>query len=144
MTERSCGLLGPLELATERAVWPVITQRATHLTTERTALVAEAAHVLPPIGAQGLNTSLHDIAALYDLALADRENLGSPDMLDRYAQQRERDIALRGRAIDLFNRVCKSGEPAVQALRRAGLKTVYDLKPLRRGIMRAGLGVRSS
>ena len=56
-----------------------------------------------------------------------------------YAKTRERDIALRARAIDLFNRVCQSGEPPIQALRSLGLKTVYDLAPLRRTVMRAGL-----
>jgi 2-octaprenyl-6-methoxyphenol hydroxylase len=139
MTERSCGLLGPLELASARNVWPIVTQTADHLTAERTALVAEAAHVLPPIGAQGLNTSLHDVAALHDLAKDGPADLGSPAMLARYARTRERDIAVRARAIDLFNRVCKSGEPPIQALRSLGLKTVYDFVPLRRTVMRAGL-----
>ena len=140
MTARSCGLLGPLALATGRRVWPVVTQRADRLTAGRVALVAEAAHVLPPIGAQGLNTSLHDVAALVDLAVADRAGLGGAAMLDAYAKARQRDILLRARAIDLFNRVCKSGEAPVQALRRAGLRTVHDMVPLRRAVMRAGLG----
>ncbi len=138
MTARACALLGGMRLATDRQAWPVVTQRAAALTAPRTALIAEAAHVLPPIGAQGLNTSLHDVAALLDAAAADAP--GSPAMLDRYARARARDIALRARAIDLFNRLCKSGAPPVQALRSAGLRTIYDLGPLRRAIMRAGLG----
>jgi 2-octaprenyl-6-methoxyphenol hydroxylase len=142
MTERSCGLLGPLSLASHRNIWPIVTQVADRLTAERTALVAEAAHVLPPIGAQGLNTSLHDVAALYDLAIAAPDTLGEAAMLARYAASRHRDIALRARVIDLYNRVCKSGEPPIQALRSLGLKTVHDVAPLRRGIMRAGLGAR--
>ncbi|MCG6901958.1 MAG: FAD-dependent monooxygenase [Rhodobacter sp.] len=142
MTGRACALLGPMQRTGAVAVWPVITQRATRLTAERTALVAEAAHVLPPIGAQGLNTSLHDVAALYDLARAEPEALGAPAQLARYARLRERDIAMRARAIDLFNRICQSGEPAVQALRRAGLTSVHDIGPLRQSIMRAGLGSR--
>lgn len=56
MTERSAGLFGPMQLHSARAIWPIITQRAQRLTAQRTALIAEAAHVLPPIGAQGLNT----------------------------------------------------------------------------------------
>ncbi len=142
MTARSCNLLGPMALASPRRIWPVITQRARHLTAERTALVAEAAHVLPPIGAQGLNTSLHDVAAVADLAKNDPGGLGTAPQLDKYAKTRERDIHLRAHAIDLFNRVCMSGEPMVQALRRTGLKAVHDVKPLRQSIMRAGLGRR--
>lgn len=141
MTEQSCGLLGPLTLASVSNIWPIVTQTADRLTAERTALVAEAAHVLPPIGAQGLNTSLHDVAALYDLAVATPDELGSPSMLALYTRSRECNIARRAHAIDLYNRVCQSGEPPIQALRSIGLKTVYDLAPLRRSIMRAGLGV---
>ena len=67
-TARSCGLLGRLRPVGRRAVWPIVTQVATRLDGPRTALVAEAAHVVPPIGAQGLNMSLRDIATLLDLA----------------------------------------------------------------------------
>jgi len=139
-TERACGLLGPMTPISDVRVWPVVTQRARALTAERTALVAEAAHVLPPIGAQGLNTSLNDVAALLEAAEADPQALGTPKMLARYARARGTDIQARAHAIDLFNRVCRSGAAPVQALRRLGLRTVYDIAPLRRGIMRAGLG----
>ena len=46
MTARSCGVLGPLTLASPRSIWPIISQRAERLSGERIALVAEAAHVL--------------------------------------------------------------------------------------------------
>lgn len=139
-TLRSCGVLGELTLASPRRLWPVVTQRADRLTAERIAIVAEAAHVLPPIGAQGLNTSLHDIAALVDLAIAAPDDLGSAKMLGAYERTRDRDIRARAAAIDLFNRVCRSGEAPVQALRLAGLKAIHDIAPLRRAVMRAGLG----
>ena len=71
-TERSCGLLGPLRPAGPRGLWPIVSQVADRLDGPRTALVAEAAHVVPPIGAQGLNMSLRDIATLLDLALEAR------------------------------------------------------------------------
>ena len=140
MTQRACGLLGPMERIGGLRSWPVVTQRATSLTAERVALIAEAAHVLPPIGAQGLNTSLHDVAALLTLAQNDPDALGSAPQLAAYEKTRARDIALRAHAIDAFNRICKSGERPVQALRRNGLKLVHDIAPLRKAIMRAGLG----
>jgi 2-octaprenyl-6-methoxyphenol hydroxylase len=139
-TLRSCGVLGDLTLASPRRLWPVVTQRAQALAAQRTAIVAEAAHVLPPIGAQGLNTSLHDVVTLADLAAADPANLGSPRMLAAYEATRERDIRARAAVIDLFNRVCRSGEVPIQALRLAGMKAVHDIAPLRRAVMRAGLG----
>ena len=140
MTERSCGVLGRLTLASPRRLWPVVTQRAGRMTAERTALVAEAAHVLPPIGAQGLNTSLADVTTLARIAAEAPGALGTAAMLDRYARARETDIRARAAVIDLFNRVCRSGEAPVQAIRLAGLKAVYDIAPLRRAVMRAGLG----
>ena len=141
-TKRSAHVLGDLTAITPRRVWPVVTQRATRLTSERTALIAEAAHVLPPIGAQGLNTSLHDVRALVELAREAPETLGTRPFLDRFARAREADIRARAGVIDLYNRVCRSDAPPVQALRSAGLKLVHDLPPLRHGVMRAGMGSR--
>lgn len=137
---RSCGVLGPLTLASPRRAWPVVTQRAARLTGQRTALIAEAAHVLPPIGAQGLNTSLHDVRALTDLARDAPDAIGTDDWLRRFAHRREGDIRARAGAIDLYNRICRSDAPPVQALRSLGLSVVHDVAPLRRGVMRAGLG----
>lgn len=139
-TVRSTGLLGKLSLISGRGAWPVVTQRAAALSRERTAIIAEAAHVLPPIGAQGLNTSLHDVSTLLDLALERPEHLGDRKMLAAYAQVRGRDIHARSKAIDLFNRVCKSKNPSVRSLRSLGLKIAHDVVPLRKGIMRAGMG----
>lgn len=139
-TERATGILGPLSLITPRQLWPVVTQTANSLTARRTALIAEAAHVLPPIGAQGLNTSLMDVRLLLDLAQKGPETLGTPSYLDQFAKTRSRDIAARAKVIDLYNRICRSDATPVQALRSAGLRLVHDIKPLRNTIMRAGLG----
>jgi len=70
MSERSCHLLGPLTLASKRSLWPIISQLATRFSAKRLALVAEAAHVVPPIGAQGLNMSLADLQSLLDATLS--------------------------------------------------------------------------
>jgi 2-octaprenyl-6-methoxyphenol hydroxylase len=140
MTARACSVLGPMQALGAPNVWPVVTQRATELVSERVAILAEAAHVLPPIGAQGLNTSLNDVRALYDLVAADLDALGSEAQLAAYARKRATDTKLRAQAIDAFNRVCKSGSPLIQAARSQGLRAAYDVAPLRRGLMRAGLG----
>ena len=67
-TERSAGAQGPLTLITRRTVWPIASQIAHRFYGPRTAFVAEAAHVMPPIGAQGLNTSLRDLRSLLQLS----------------------------------------------------------------------------
>ncbi|MEO0702785.1 MAG: FAD-dependent monooxygenase [Pseudomonadota bacterium] len=140
MTARSTALLGHLTLASPRRMWPVITQRATRLAAQRVAITAEAAHVLPPIGAQGLNTSLNDIAALLQIATAAPGEIGAGNMLSAYEKNRTRDIKARAAVIDLFNRICRSDTAAIQALRTRGLKAVYDITPVRRAVMQAGLG----
>ena len=139
-TERCAGVLGPLKLITDRRVWPVVTQTAKALTAERVALIAEAAHVLPPIGAQGLNTSLHDVRALLDAAIAAPETIGTRAFLESYAKARAKDVHARANVIDLYNRVCRSDAPPLQAMRSLGLKLVHDVAPLRRSVMRAGMG----
>lgn len=136
---RALDVLGGMRLASPIRVWPVVTQRAERLVARRVALVAEAAHVLPPIGAQGLNTSLADVAALL-ATLEAAADPGAPELLASYARGREGDIAARARVIDLYNRICRAGTGPVQELRLAGLRAVHDLAPLRHRVMRAGLG----
>ncbi|WP_298560770.1 FAD-dependent monooxygenase [uncultured Aliiroseovarius sp.] len=140
MFQRSTGLLGRMHLQGNRSVWPIITQTADQLVSGRVAVVAEAAHALPPIGAQGLNTSLNDVIALLELAEANPSTLGDPAMMKAYDAARAPDIARRARAIDLFNRVTRSGDGVMQTVRLLGLKAVHDVAPMRKRVMRAGLG----
>jgi 2-octaprenyl-6-methoxyphenol hydroxylase len=138
-SERSTWMLGPLTPLSGIRPWPIVAQKADALTAPRTAILAEAAHVVPPIGAQGLNTSLNDLAALLK-AMDGAEDPGAEAVLAAYARARKGDIARRVAAIDLFNRVTRSGLPALQSLRLTGLKAVYDAAPLRKAVMRAGMG----
>lgn len=140
--DRSALLYGPLRLASARMVWPMISQTADQITAARCALVAEAAHVMPPIGAQGLNMSLRDLACLLDLASATPTDLGSPAMLAAYARARHGDIKLRVWGIDALNRTSMLGNAAAQDLRARGIKALYGIAPLRRGLMQLGLGAR--
>ncbi|QFU07524.1 2-octaprenyl-3-methyl-6-methoxy-1,4-benzoquinol hydroxylase [Rhodobacteraceae bacterium THAF1] len=138
LTERALHIMGPMQRITPMRVWPIITRTADALTARRTALVAEAAHVLPPIGAQGLNTSIADIAALADAI--EGGDPGRDAALETYARSRHRDMAIRATAIDAYNRLCQADSGPLQALRSAGLKAVHDLGPLRRNVMMAGMG----
>ncbi len=142
MNLRSCGLYGPLTLATRRALWPIISQKAARMAGERTALMAEAAHVVPPIGAQGLNMSLADLRVLLDLAVKDRAGIGSPLMLDAYHRARHPDVTARVAGIDLLNRASMAAPQVLRDLRAGVLGALYGVAPLRRAMMRAGLGVR--
>lgn len=144
LTAETMGLLGPLRVAGPRALWPIIGQLATRLVAERLALVAEAAHVVPPIGAQGLNMSLADIEALARLVEAARaggRDIGAPELLRRYQRERLPEMAARVAGIDLLNRFARAEAQPLRDLRRLGLKAIHDLPPVRRLAMRLGLGV---
>lgn len=142
MAERSGNLFGPLTLASRRTIWPIISQRAEAMTGERLALMAEAAHVVPPIGAQGLNMSLADLRCLLDLAEARRDGLGDQKMLDAYHRARMSDIRMRVQGIDLLNRASMAGARPLRDARALGLNALHALPPVRRMLMRMGLGAR--
>ncbi|QUS34921.1 UbiH/UbiF family hydroxylase [Falsirhodobacter algicola] len=137
-TERSAGVLGELTLASGVGIFPIIAQIATRMAGERLALMAEAAHVMPPIGAQGLNTSLADLAALLDLARP--ETLGSAAMLEAYHRRRHGTVRLRAAGIGALNRASMLAPPMMRDLRAALLGGLHAARPLRRALMRAGMG----
>jgi len=142
MTERSCSLFGPLTLASRRTVWPIISQVAERMYAERVALVAEAAHVVPPIGAQGLNMSLGDMRVLLELAEAATEQLGDRKMLETYHRRRHTEVRARVTGIDLLNRASMMGAQPLRDARALGLNAIYSLGPVRKTMMQLGLGTR--
>ena len=142
MNDRSCLLFGPLTLASRRTVWPIISQVAERMSAERVALVAEAAHVVPPIGAQGLNMSLGDMRVLLDLARAAPDRLGDRQMLDDYHQKRHTEVRARVAGIDLLNRASMMHAQPLRDARAMGLKAIYGLAPVRKTLMQLGLGMR--
>ncbi|MFN3576205.1 MAG: UbiH/UbiF family hydroxylase [Tabrizicola sp.] len=140
MTARSASILGPLTLISRLTVWPIISQIADRLSGPRAALIAEAAHVVPPIGAQGLNMSLADLAALLALAEAHRDDPGQAAVTDAYHRQRHLEVRARVTGIDLLNRASMVGAPALRDLRAKALETLHSVRPVRQILMRAGLG----
>ena len=139
LNDRSAGVLGRLTLATGLTEWPIISQIADAYTGPRTALIAEAAHVVPPIGAQGLNMSLADLTALLDLMGPDP---GDAAALDAYARARRPEALARLIGIDALNRASMMRLRPLRDLRAAALGGLYALAPVRRTMMRAGLGLR--
>lgn len=142
-TRRSAETYGPLMLASKRSVWPIISQVASTMSGPRTALVAEAAHVMPPIGAQGLNMSLSDLSSLLELSIENRSDLGGQKMLDAFQKARHGDVKLRVKGIDALNRASIAGNPLIQDIRAAGIKALYGAAPIRRKLMQMGLGAQS-
>ncbi|MFU8862838.1 MAG: UbiH/UbiF family hydroxylase [Rhodobacterales bacterium] len=143
MNTRSCYLYGPLTLASRRTVWPIISQVAERMAAERVALVAEAAHVVPPIGAQGLNMSLGDMRVLLELAEAAPDQLGDAAMLDAFHRRRHTEVRARVAGIDLLNRASMMSAQPLRDLRAAGLNAIYAMPAVRRTMMQMGLGAKA-
>lgn len=139
LNARSAGVLGHLTQATRLTQWPIISQIADSFTGPRTALIAEAAHVLPPIGAQGLNMSLADLGALIEL---NRTDPGNAAGLAEYNRTRRPDAYARLLGIDALNRASQASLRPLRDLRAAALGGLYGIAPVRRLMMRAGLGLR--
>lgn len=137
------GLLGPLGEIGPRGLFPLSGLTANEAALNRVALVGEAAHVIPPIGAQGLNLGFRDAAILADCVgdtLHAGGDIGAPETLAAYARGRRLDIASRAWSIDLLNRSLISQFMPVQLLRGAGLFALKTINPLRRLAIREGLG----
>jgi 2-octaprenyl-6-methoxyphenol hydroxylase len=123
-------------------VFPLGIETARSFAARRIALVGEAAHVIPPIGAQGLNLGLRDVAAISELvvdAQRDGGDVGSSALLAQYDRMRSADIRSRTVAIDMLNRSLLSDFLPVQATRGVGMYLIDRIAPLRRALMREGV-----
>jgi 2-octaprenyl-6-methoxyphenol hydroxylase len=139
---RSHSILGKVIVDAGRGLFPLSVATARRFAANRIALVGEAAHVVPPIGAQGLNLGLRDAATIGELA-ADAHragtDIGGEDVLARYHERRSADVGSRTLAIDLINRSLLSDLLPAQGARGFGLYLMDRIGPLRRAMMREGV-----
>jgi 2-octaprenyl-6-methoxyphenol hydroxylase len=140
--KQSHSILGRIEVEPGRHLFPLAIEQPKQIASNRIALVGESAHVVPPIGAQGLNMGLRDAADIADIAgqaISLGEDPGSPQVLARYRSARRSDVVSRTLAIDIANRSLLSDFLPLQSLRAAGLHLIGSIGPLRRLAMREGL-----
>lgn len=137
--ERMQSILGKVAVEEGAQIWPLSGMMAHRFGKGRVALVGEAAHVFPPIGAQGLNLSLRDIMALSDLLSARAELPVAADAGSSFDRKRRADIMTRTASVDLLNRSLLSDFLPVQVLRAAGLHVLSAIPPLRNIVMREGI-----
>jgi 2-octaprenyl-6-methoxyphenol hydroxylase len=135
-------LLGAMRIDGPRGLVPMSGLSVNRFGAPRLALVGEAAHVFPPIGAQGLNLGFRDVASLRDAVVdafdAGRE-AGSDETLRQYQRSRDLDVRLRTAAVDGLNRTLLTGLLPADLLRGAGLLALSKVGFLRRAVMREGV-----
>lgn len=141
--KRAHSCLGAFTLEGGRARLPMAIVTTPDLVGGRIALMGEAAHVFPPIGAQGLNLGVRDAADLgvaLGAAKAQGEDVGAPAALTRYSKLRRADISTRTTGVDLLNRSLLTDALPMDFLRGVGMTALASIGPLRRVAMRMGLG----
>ncbi|TNF21737.1 MAG: 2-octaprenyl-6-methoxyphenyl hydroxylase [Rhodobacteraceae bacterium] len=136
--------LGEIALEGQRFTYPLSLTLAQSLTGPRLVLVGDAAHGLHPIAGQGLNAGFRDIAALAEvLTDASRrgEDIGAPQVLERYARWRRFDTATLAGATDMFNVLFSNDNPLLRLGRDLGMGLVNAIPALRRGFIREAAGL---
>jgi len=143
----SHSILGKIAVEPGRGRFLLNRASARRFAASRIALIGEAAHLIPPIGAQGLNLGLRDAASIGELAVAAQRSgrdIGGINMLAAYDKMRRADIGGRIFAVDLLNRTLLTDFLPVQGARGLGLYLLDRIGPLRRALMREGVALTAA
>lgn len=143
MEKRSCFLLGKLSDFSQRQIFPISSQISNKMASGRVFLVGESGHAFPPIGAQGLNLGIRDVQELGKQI----QNTSQPQIektADAYNKARRLDVTTRTMGVDVLNRSLLTDFLPVQSLRSLGLFATKNITPVRKAMMREGLGAYSS
>lgn len=132
-------MLGQITVDTKQQAWPLSGLVPLKFAAKRTILIGEAAHVFPPIGAQGLNLGTRDVETLISALSKDKQDAGSDRVIRAYDSGRRPDILARTGSVDVLNRTLLSDFLPAQIIRGTGLEILRVVPPLRAFFMREGL-----
>lgn len=132
-------MLGQIEIDVRPQAWPLSGLVPNAFAAKRTILIGEAAHVFPPIGAQGLNLGTRDVETLVKAIERDPVDPGSDRVIHAYDRARRPDILARTGSVDALNRSLLSPMLPAQIARGVGLEMLRSFAPLRSFFMREGL-----
>jgi 2-octaprenyl-6-methoxyphenol hydroxylase len=137
--EQMQSMLGRVQVELGRQVYPLGATLPRRFAQNRVALVGEAAHVFPPIGAQGLNLGMRDVIDLIKIVSENRFDPGAEQALAAYDRKRRPDVLARAGAVNLLNLSLLSDMLPAQLARSAGLGVVGGFAPIRALFVREGL-----
>ncbi len=126
------GLLGKLELDSQRWLFPVKLMQSQHYTAPRLALIGDAAHCCHPVAGQGMNLGIRDAAALAEILIAAHqagEDIGSETVLKRYTNWRKPENWAILAFTDFLDRMFSNRILPIVVIRRLGL-LLLDRIPL--------------
>jgi 2-octaprenyl-6-methoxyphenol hydroxylase len=118
------GLLGKLELDSQRWLFPVKLMQSKQYIAPRLALIGDAAHCCHPVAGQGMNLGIRDAVALAEVLIAAHtagEDIGSKSVLNRYAQWRKPENWVILAFTDLLDRMFSNQILPIVVIRRVGL-----------------------
>ena len=142
ITKRTGNLLGKCEITTKIKKFPIMSQISRQFVGDRSLLLAESAHVMPPIGAQGMNSSIQDIkflTELLDLEAKDNKDYGQSNLLDKFEKARANKIRSRMLGIHILNKVSINGNGLALTMRKLGLRGLSKNLKLRKFVMNLGM-----
>jgi 2-octaprenyl-6-methoxyphenol hydroxylase len=126
------GLLGKLELDSQRWLFPVKLMQSQQYTAPRLALIGDAAHCCHPVAGQGLNLGIRDAAALAEILITAHqagEDIGSDAVLKRYTRWRKPENWAILAFTDFLDRMFSTKLLPIVIIRRLGL-LLLDRIPL--------------
>ena len=135
--------LGPILATSARAEFPLRLLLAERYIAPRFALAGDAAHVVHPLGGQGVNLGLRDVGALVEAVMQAQDlgrDIGSDTVLRRYERRRRSDNTVSAWGMDGINRVFRSEFEPVVFARGLGLRAVNALSPLKHLFARHAAG----
>ena len=143
ISKKSMGIRGNIRLTGKRQKWPVSSQFSKTLISKRIVLIAESAHVMPPTGAQGLNTSVEDIITLHNIckeALKNDGDLGADRVLKQYQIKRLTQTGSKVFGIHLLNKISMTENKFLKIARKSFLMYLNQSPFLKKTLIKAGLG----
>ncbi len=139
------GLLGDLELVSDRVIFPVQLMQCDRYVKSRLALVGDAAHCCHPVGGQGLNLGIRDAATLAQLLIEAHnqgEDIGALQLLKRYESWRKQEnLAILG-FTDFLDRFFSNNWLPIVIVRRLGLWLMANVKPMKMFALKLMTGLK--